>query len=212
MPNIHKPIDLRAPGAIDDLLAFHRARFGCAHMENDPPAGPPADPPKPAPPAPKAPDAGGDDKPLGPGGEKALQAERDARKALEATVKQMQDAQAKQADALAKALGLKPEETSDADKLAGQVTDLSGQVGALLKTNLVLTIGKGLSEDDQKILAGLPDEATMRTVAARLAEAAKPSGRPKADPPSDGGGRPAPSVDMPGLPRLRAAYEAAENN
>ncbi len=31
---LFKPTDLRAPGAIDDLLAFHRARFGDLRMED----------------------------------------------------------------------------------------------------------------------------------------------------------------------------------
>lgn len=51
------PLDLHAPGAIDALIAAHRARFGDARMETDP-APAPADPapaPAPAPPADPAP-------------------------------------------------------------------------------------------------------------------------------------------------------------
>lgn len=169
-----------------------------------------------APPAaPADPGSGGDD---GKGGKQAILAdlatERDKRQALEATVQQMQTAQAQQMDQLAKAFGLKPEELSDADKVAGQISDLTTKVGELTKQNLVLTVVSehNLSTEDAAVIAALPDEATMRTVAARLQEAAKaqPNGKPKADPPSNGGGAPQVPVDKPGLPRLRAAYETAE--
>lgn len=156
------------------------------------------------------------DKPLGPAGEKALEAERNARKELEKQLAAIQTSQAQQRDAFAAALGLKPEELSDTDRLAGDLGQMREQLGALLKENVVLKVASEhqLSEEDRTVIAALPDEATMRTVAARLqaaATAAKPNGRPQADPPSSGGGAPAPAADQPGLPRLRAAYAASEN-
>lgn len=176
------------------------------------PAGNPApsDSPKPTPPA--APSEG--DKPLGPGGEKALESERNARKELERQIAAIQQSQTQQRDALAAALGLKPDEASDADKLAGQVTGLTERLDKITRDNLVLSVineHPTLSKEDREVVSKITDEATMRAVAARLAEAAKPNGKPKADPPSGGGGS-APAVDLPGLPRLRAAYEAAESN
>jgi len=171
---------------------------------------PPAPTPEPPKPAPPAGDEG--DKPLGPGGEKALESERAARKELERQIAQIQQSQAQQRDALAAALGLKPDEMSDTDKLAGQVTGLSEKLEQMTRANLVLSVisEHSLSEDDRKVIEKITDEATMRAVAARLAEAAKPSGKPKADPPSSGGTKPA--VDLPGIHRLRSAYESAESN
>ena len=76
-------IDLTAPGGIEALFAFNRARFGDAVMEVEPPAGdPPADPPA-DPPTPPAATPTGDDEQLGEGGKKALQTEREARKSAE---------------------------------------------------------------------------------------------------------------------------------
>lgn len=88
-------IDPYAPGGIEALLAHHRLTFGDAVMqdpgETPPPAGetPPDDPP--------APPAG--DEPLGDGGKKALQSERDARSTAEkaltaanARIKELEDA------------------------------------------------------------------------------------------------------------------------
>lgn len=195
---------------VDELLAFHAAHFGGARMEGEP-QGDPA--PTPTPPS-NAPAPTGDDKPLGPGGEKALQAERDQRKALEKTVADMKSAHEAQMDALAKAFGLKKEDVSDADALAGKVTGMSDQLEKLTRANLVLSVVNehpNLSDEDKKVVAAIPDEATMRTVAARLAEAGKPTGKPKNDPPSNGGGGDKTPVDLPGMPRLRAAYAAAEN-
>ena len=52
--HLTRPIDFAAPGAIEQLLAFHRQQFGGTRME-DPPAAPPA--PAPAPPTPAPPAA-----------------------------------------------------------------------------------------------------------------------------------------------------------
>jgi len=178
-----------------------------------------APPAAPAAPAPGAPAPGGDqpegDKPLGPGGERALEAERTARKELERQIAAIQQSQTQQRDALAAALGLKPEETPDADKVAGQITGLTERLDQITRANLVLSVineHPTLSKEDREVVEKITDEATMRAVAARLAEAAKPSGKPKGDPPSAGGTGSAPPVDLPGIPRLRAAYEASQTN
>ena len=80
------PIDLSLPGAVDQLLAHHRAVFGDARMETSDPPGDEtgADPagsgeartdsPKPAPPAPAVDRS--DSGQLGEGGKRALEAER----------------------------------------------------------------------------------------------------------------------------------------
>ena len=80
------PTDLSLPGAVDQILAYHRATFGDARMQTDPPgdgAGvEPAgsgetrtDSPKPAPPARNDGDRS-DSGQLGEGGKRALEAER----------------------------------------------------------------------------------------------------------------------------------------
>jgi hypothetical protein len=161
------------------LLAFHKAHFGDARMEAEK-AGSEGEAPKPAPPAGAKSDEG---KPQS--GEidwaAKFEAQQKVNRDLETKLNELRDGTKTQAEAaakaqreaLAKALGLGPDEATDADKLASQVTDLSDRLTELTKANLVLTIGKGLSEDDQALLAALPDEATMRTVAARLAKAAE---------------------------------------
>ncbi|NUO36443.1 MAG: hypothetical protein HOQ27_15440 [Dermatophilaceae bacterium] len=64
-----------------------------------------------------------DDNKLGEGGKRALQAEREARKALERQIADLQAAQQQQLDALAKALGLKSDDTPpDPAKLTEQLT------------------------------------------------------------------------------------------
>lgn len=92
-------IDLRAPGGIEALFAFNRSLFGDAVME----AGEGG---KGAPAGGETPPAGGetpppasDDDTLGDGGKKALQSEREARKAAEklasdreARIKELEDA------------------------------------------------------------------------------------------------------------------------
>lgn len=84
----------------------------------------PAPAPPPAPPAPDAPSPAPDD---GKGGKDSVLAdlakERDKRQALESKVSELQTAQQSQLDAIAKALGLKQDDTPpDPAALAAQVT------------------------------------------------------------------------------------------
>lgn len=117
--------------------------------------------------------APGDD---GKGGKAAVLAdlatERDKRQALETQIQELQQAQQKQTDALAKAFGLKPEETSES-KLAEQVTELRQQFNQTRHTNAVQSVALelGISDkDDLATLQSVTDEAVMRTVAARIAK------------------------------------------
>lgn len=63
-------------------------------------------------------------------GDPAARQEVDSRKntRLREEVDQLKQSQTQQRDALAKALGVKPEETSDTDKLARQIDSLRGQI------------------------------------------------------------------------------------
>lgn len=149
-----------------------------------------ADPPKAD--AAKA-DATDDDKPLGPNGEKALNSERDARKALERTVAQMQQAQKDQTAALAAALGIKPDAK---DEGAQTLTTLQAQVEQMRLDTTVFRLAaqhKIVDADDIALLRSAKDEDAMGKLAARLAAKAEVDSdgkkvTPKADK-SQGGGQ-----------------------
>lgn len=147
------------------------------------------------PPTPTAPEAtspaAGTEGDEGKGSKSAVLAdlakERDQRQALEAQVQQLTKAQQAQTDALAKAFGLKPEETSDVAALASQVTALQEQFKATQHENVVLGVASehGITnQDDIKLLLSVTDEATMRSLAARIKsddKAGTPAGRPRPD-------------------------------
>jgi hypothetical protein len=149
------------------------------------------------------------DKPLGPNGERALAAEREARKNLEQTVAQLQQAQKDQMAAIASALGVKTDAKADGTELLGT---LQKQVAEMQHEALVYRVAAahGLTEsEDVNFLKASRDEATMTALAKRLAAKAaaddKP-GTPKPDLTQGGkGDDPKPEV-KPGIGRLRAAY------
>lgn len=176
----------------------------------------PADPPKPAD-DPKPSD--NPDEPLGEPGKKALQAERDARKALEKQVSDMQAAQQTQMDALAKALGLKQDEPPDPAKLAEQVSQEQARAREA-QTQLAVYRRAAAAEanpaallDSASFLASVAkidptDEAAVDNAIKAAIEANPLLKAAPAVPPFPGGPRsPASQPDPgPGLPRLRNAY------
>ena len=99
-----------------------------------PPAGQTPPPPKPTPPpGPEKQPPWGDPANFTP--EKAWELIQNLRNekgvpdaGLKAELEQLRQSQQQQRDALATALGVKPEETSDADKLAEQIESLRGQI------------------------------------------------------------------------------------
>lgn len=117
------------------------------------PAGAPAatDPPKP-----------GDD---GKGGKSAVLAdlatERDKRQALEKTVADMQAAQKAQAEALAKALGVKPDEGEKPDALTAQITALQEQFATAQRRTQILELAAEheIPKDYQHLLTATEPEA-----------------------------------------------------
>lgn len=70
-----------------------------------------------------------------------LAKERDKRQELQKQLDDLVTAQAAQRDALATALGVKPEEVSDADKVAADLSDLKAQLGTLQRSNVLLASG-----------------------------------------------------------------------
>lgn len=161
---------------------------------------PPADP-KPAPPAGEGeePKAGGDE-PLGEGGKKALERERDARKSLETQVSQMREA-------FASALGGKPDPKASTDDI---VKSLQDQMSTLTRSNQIALVARenGITDpDDIALIEDAKDEDGMRRIAGRLKPDERTPGTPKPDKtqgPQGSGTKPDPG---PGVARLAAAFE-----
>lgn len=166
-------------------------------------------PPKPAPPAGdsgdkpaegEVPSAKGGDEPLGEPGKKALDAERDARKALEGQMTQMREA-------FATALGTKPDKKASVEDMVSQLQE---QLTTLQRTNLINTIAREneiTKADDIALIEDAATEEGMRRIAARLKGAADAPATPKPDRSQGGTGQTAPPEVLPGVPRMAQAFE-----
>lgn len=165
-------------------------------------------PAKPEPPKAKddkpAGDEGGD-KPLGPNGEKALEAERTARKELEKQLQQMRDG-------LSQAFGGKPDPKASTEDV---IAALTKTVTDLQHSNLVNDTARshGITEkDDLALLADAKTPEAMERLAVRLAAKAADDGKPgtpKPDLTQGGQGTDVPTQHKPGADRLRAGITAA---
>ena len=133
-----------------------------------------------------------DDPQLGPNGEKALKAERDARKAADAESQNLKKA-------IADALGIQG--TGGKPTTDDIVATLQQQVATMQHTNLVLSVANAHKIDDEgdiDLLRQVTDETAMRKLAARLATtnddqsatdtSRKPGKRTPAPDPSQGRG------------------------
>lgn len=157
---ILRDLDPTNPATIQALIDFHRVTFGGWSMEGGEGETGTGDQ------GGDKPDDTGDkpeDKPFGPSGLKALQSERDARKALESELAQFKAG-------LASALGLK-----DKDAKSGSediVATLQQQMADLQHNNLVLSLANEneiTDKDDLALLRGFKgDEDAIRRLAARL--------------------------------------------
>lgn len=139
------------------------------------------------------------DEPLGEPGKKALDAEREARKALEGQMSQMREA-------FAAALGTKADKKTSVEDMVAQLQE---QFTTLQRSNLVSTIARENSITDADDIATIAEASTeegMRRIATRLAAANEP-GTPKPDR-SQGGKQESASPDPgKGVPRLSQAFE-----
>lgn len=175
MPNPTIPTELA------EIIAIHKSLFGGWTMT--------ATPPEPDPNQPdgaKPDDDGGKDdgdKPLGPNGEKALAAERDARKKSDQKVAALEAQFAK----LAEAFGVKPDESKPDG--ADKVDALAKAVDTILHNSTVDRVARDHGITDKDDLALLAEQATgeaMEKLAKRLQPAkndddgAKPKRRPPA--------------------------------
>ncbi|WP_326565085.1 hypothetical protein VSH64_24900 [Amycolatopsis rhabdoformis] len=169
---------------------------------------PPAEPPKPAPPAPAAaepttppagdPPKGDDDKPLGEGGLKALQAERARADELEKQVKALAPLQK-----LAEALGTtgdsgagKTEIEQITERLAQHETELKTEKQARWRAEIAAE--KGLTIQQAARLVGTSKEelaADADALAALFPTAPAAPGTPKPDPSQGGQGGTPPDLD-----------------
>ena len=184
MPNPTIPTELA------EIIAIHKSLFGGWTMT--------ATPPEPDPKQPdgtKPDDDGGKDdgdKPLGPNGEKALAAERDARKKSDQKVAALEAQFAK----LAEAFGVKPDESKPDG--ADKVDALAKAVDTILHNSTVDRVARDHGITDKDDLALLAEQATgeaMEKLAKRLQPAktddddgAKPKRRTPPPDPSQGRG------------------------
>ena len=174
MPNPTIPTELA------EIIAIHKALFGGWTMTETPPE------PNPNQPDGTKPDEGGKDdgdKPLGPNGEKALAAERDARKKSDQKVAALEA----QFTKLAEAFGVKPADSKPDGE--DKVDALAKAVDTILHNSAVDRVARdhGITDaDDLALLREQANEQAMEKLAKRIQPAkndddgAKPKRRPPA--------------------------------
>lgn len=172
----------------------------------------PDDPTKPTPPAdPTKPDPKPGD--LGDAGKKAIDTEREARKAAEARTKELEAEFGAMKTALAEAFGVKPDpKNKDADVLA----TIQQQLAGLQRDNTVLALANEhqiTDKDDINLLreSRLEGDA-LAAMATRLKPAENKPGTPKPDASQGSKGEPTKPDALPGVPRMAQAFDDAMNN
>ena len=138
------------------------------------------------------------DEPLGEKGLKALQAEREARKQLEAEIAKLKGS-AGVLDDLRKALTPQGAEPDPQVDLAAQVAEMRKQLDAAAAKEVhsklaveVATAAGVTNASDVALIAAQTDKGAMEALALRL-KGAMPAGIPKADPSAGKSGDPKPS-------------------
>ena len=182
------------PAELAEIITTHKALFGGWRMQADAPADPPADS---APPTPEAKDGDQPDQPLGEGGLRALQAERDARKQLEAEVAKLKGSTGV-LDELRKALAPQGAEPDPQADLAAQVAEMRKQLddaaAAQARQQLAVEVATAAGvthAGDVALIAAQTDKGAMEALALRL-KGAMPAGTPKPDPSTGHSGDPKP--------------------
>lgn len=182
------------PADLAEIIQTHRELFGGYVMQDDgeqsEASAEPAD--KADEPADKA------DEPLGEKGLKALQAEREARKQLEAEIAKLKGS-AGVLDDLRKALTPQGAEPDPQVDLAAQVAEMRKQLDAAAAKEAhsklaveVATAAGVTNASDVALIAAQTDKGAMEALALRL-KGATPAGTPKADPSAGKSGDPKPS-------------------
>lgn len=182
------------PADLAEIIQTHRKLFGGYVMQDDgeqsDASAEPAD--KADEPADKA------DEPLGEKGLKALQAEREARKQLEAEIAKLKGS-AGVLDDLRKALTPQGAEPDPQVDLAAQVAEMRKQLDAAAAKEAhsklaveVATAAGVTNASDVALIAAQTDKGAMEALALRL-KGATPAGTPRADPSAGKSGDPKPS-------------------
>jgi cell division protein FtsL len=130
--------------------------------------------PKPGPPEPKPADASQGKPDASTDWEAKFTGQQQVNRDLEQKLNDIRDQQKAQTDAIAKAFGIAPEETSDVSALTSQVTSLQEQFAKTTHTNTVLAVANehGISDkDDLALLMDAKDEQAVRRLAERIAKA-----------------------------------------
>lgn len=197
----HTILSHRDAAWLSETMRKRSEQFGGWRMEADPTPDPSPTPD----PAPKGEQDKGD-APLGEGGKKALDAERDARKAAEQELSKLRGEFDTFKSALTEAVGIKPEKGKETDTL----TQVQQQLAQMQLENDVLRLAtqhKITDSDDLDLLRSATDAQAREKLAGRLAaKAAETPGTPKPDATQGGKGDPAAPDPGPGFPRLMAAY------
>lgn len=154
----------------------------------------------------KKPDESGGDEPLGDNGKKALQSERDARKALEKQVQDLMEGQKSQMQAIAQAFGVKVGKDDDGEAL---VATLQKQLADMQHETAVERAARkhGITDDGDLALLATARGDALEQMAARLAPADNPTGTPKPDKTQGGKADETKPSAQPGTPRLAQAFE-----
>jgi len=189
-----------------ETIARNRRQYSGLRMMADDPAG--GDDP-----APKSEDPKGDspkqDEPLGEGGKKALESEREARKQAEKTAESLRGEFDGFKKALLEGLGLKDKDATEGDALSAvqkQLADMQHESAVLKLANQ----HKITDAADLELLGTAKDPEAMKRLAERLAPSSDGTdpkrSKPKADPTQGPKAEDTPSDPGPGMARLRQAY------
>lgn len=177
------PFDLSAPGAVDALLAFHRAVFGGARMEADDEDGQPDEQQDEQKPPEKEPESRSDSDGLGDAGRKAIAAER---KAAREEKRRADEAQAQLEDLRRQQMTEQERAVAERDDARKQLEEANARLAAFEqeRTRNEVAAAKGLSLAQARRLSGTTREefeADADAFKAELAAVAAPP-VPKPDP------------------------------
>lgn len=177
------PFDLSAPGAVDALLAFHRAVFGGARMEADDEDGQPDEQQGEQKPPEKEPESRSDSDGLGDAGRKAIAAER---KAAREEKRRADEAQAQLEDLRRQQMTEQERAVAERDDARKQLEEANARLAAFEqeRTRNEVAAAKGLSLAQARRLSGTTREefeADADAFKAELAALAAPP-VPKPDP------------------------------
>lgn len=177
------PFDLSAPGAVDALLAFHKAAFGGARMEADDEGGQPDEQQGEQKPPEKEPEPRSDSDGLGDAGRKAIAAER---KAAREEKRRADEAQAQLEELRRQQMTEQERAVAERDDARKQLEEANARLAAFEqeRTRNEVAAAKGLSLAQARRLSGTTREefeADADAFKAELAALAAPP-VPKPDP------------------------------